>query len=165
MIIAITTFYRKEWRFWLGTAITMLIVWGCASVERNIRDDHSQSMRNELVSTALSMEGKPYRYGGETPAGFDCSGLVVYSYNKLGIQVPRTSYKQYKASKPVYISRMQPGDLIFFRTDSIFVSHVGIYIGDDRFVHAAGKRNHVRVDDLNKDYWQKRLVGAGSFIN
>ena len=121
-------------------------------------------LRPSLVAAALAMQGKPYRYGGTTPAGFDCSGLVVYSYKQFGIDLPRNSYRQYKASRPVYTRDLQPGDLVFFRTTSSFVSHVGIYIGDDQFVHAPGKGKTVRVDSLDNDYYRRRFVGGGTFF-
>jgi cell wall-associated NlpC family hydrolase len=112
----------------------------------------------------MAMRGKPYRYGGDTPSGFDCSGLVVYSYGQFDIKLPRNSYKQYKKSKPIYERDLQPGDLVFFRTTSSFVSHVGIYVGDNRFVHAPGKGKTVRADSLNNDYYRRRFVGAGTFF-
>lgn len=162
-VMALTTHFCRDWRLWIYGMLLYLSLAGCAAVSSHTQDQ--DRARNDLVSTALSMQGRPYRYGGNTPSGFDCSGLVYYSFQQVGMQVPRNSYKQYKASSPVYISRMQPGDLIFFRIDGIFVSHVGIYIGNDQFIHAAGKSKHVRIDNLKMKYWQKHLVGAGSFLN
>lgn len=162
-ILAITTWRRRNWRFWLWGTVLCLGVYGCATMDAS--EEHFGYLRPAVVSTALSMKGRPYRYGGSTPAGFDCSGLIQYSFRKVGVPVPRTSYAQYKASLPVYISRIQPGDLLFFRTNGMFVSHVGLYIGDNRFVHAAGKDQPVKVDNLDSDYWQKHLVGAGTLLN
>lgn len=161
-ILSIKSCRRRDWRRWLcGTALC-LGVYGCASTYSQSDYEH---LRPTVVSTALSMKGTPYRYGGSTPAGFDCSGLIQYTFRQAGIAVPRNSYDQYKASSPVYISRLQPGDLLFFRTlGGMFVSHVGMYIGDNRFVHAPGKGKHVHIDSLDEDYWQKRLVGAGSLL-
>ncbi|HEY3487317.1 MAG TPA: NlpC/P60 family protein, partial [Gammaproteobacteria bacterium] len=79
-------------------------------------------------------------------------------------QIPRNSYEQYRLSTPVYLSRLQPGDLVFFRTRGVFVSHVGMYIGDNRFVHAPGEGRPVSTDNLESPYWRKRLVGGGSII-
>lgn len=111
----------------------------------------------------MGQRGVPYIFGGTKPqTGFDCSGFVQYSFQQLGLHIPRSSYEQYRASTPVYINRLQPGDLVFFRTRSIFVSHVGIYIGDNRFVHAPGKGRPVSTDSLDSAYWRKRLVGGGS---
>jgi cell wall-associated NlpC family hydrolase len=155
--------WGRTGRLWFCGISFCLILIGCATTGGNsIRHEH---LRNDLISTAIKMKGRPYRYGGYDPSGFDCSGLVYYSFNQLGLKIPRTSYDQYKASSPVYISRMRPGDLVFFRIDGQFVSHVGIYLGDNRFIHAAGKSKHVRIDDMSTDFWQKRLVGAGSLLN
>ncbi len=152
--------YRKFFQTVLEPACyaMILLTFGCAA-KPPLEDTR---LRSQVVAVALSMQGKPYRYGGSTPAGFDCSGLVQYSFKKSGLNIPRNSYAQYKFSAPVYISRMQPGDLVFFRIDGSFVSHVGIYIGDGRFVHAPGKNRSVSIDQLDADYWQKRLVGGGS---
>lgn len=162
-ILAISIGHRRDWRLWLYGMYVCLGLYGCASINGpSVQYEH---LRPAVVSTALSMEGRPYRYGGSTPTGFDCSGLIHYSFRQAGIAVPRNSYDQYKASAPVYISRLRPGDLLFFRINGVFVSHVGMYIGDNRFVHAAGKSKHVRVDNLDSDYWQKHLVGAGTLLN
>ncbi len=129
-----------------------------------IVDDYPE-LRAQVVSVAMNQRGTPYVFGGTRPqTGFDCSGLVQYSYQQLGLHIPRNSYEQYRLSTPVYISRLQPGDLVFFRTRGVFVSHVGIYIGDNRFVHAPGEGRPVSVDRMDSPYWLKRLVGGGSII-
>jgi murein DD-endopeptidase len=128
-------------------------------------DDYPE-LRARVVNVALNQRGTPYVFGGTRPqTGFDCSGLVQYSYQQLGLHIPRNSYEQYRLSTPVYISRLQPGDLVFFRTRGVFVSHVGIYIGDNRFVHAPGEGRPVSIDSMDSPYWQKRLVGGGSIIS
>lgn len=162
-ILAINIWRRRDWRLWMFGIALCLGVYGCASTYAPQGD--YEYLRPMVVSTALSMQGKPYRYGGSTPAGFDCSGLIQYTFRQAGVTVPRNSYDQYKTSSPVYISRLQPGDLLFFRINGIFVSHVGIYIGDNRFVHAPGKGKSVRIDNLDSEYWQEHLVGAGSLLN
>jgi cell wall-associated NlpC family hydrolase len=143
-------------------SISLVLLLSCGGPRVFTREyDH---LRPSLVAAALAMRGKPYRYGGTTPDGFDCSGLVVYSYRQFDINLPRNSYKQYKSSKPIYERDLQPGDLVFFRTDSSFVSHVGIYIGDNRFVHAPGQGKTVRVDSIDNDYYRRRFVGAGTYF-
>jgi murein DD-endopeptidase len=128
--------------------------------------DEYPELRARVVNVALNQRGTPYVFGGTRPqTGFDCSGLVQYSYQQLGLHIPRNSYEQYRLSTPVYISRLQPGDLVFFRTRGVFVSHVGIYIGDNRFVHAPGEGRPVSIDSMDSPYWQKRLVGGGSIIS
>lgn len=149
---------------WVVAILTMAaglgLLQSCAG--GRVVDDYPE-LRARLVSIAMSQRGVPYIFGGTTPqTGFDCSGLVQYSYQQLGLHIPRSSYEQYRLSTPVYINRLQPGDLVFFRTRSIFVSHVGIYIGDNRFVHAPGEGRPVSTDSLDSPYWRKRLVGGGS---
>lgn len=115
------------------------------------------------LAVAQKMIGTPYRYGGATPRGFDCSGLVYYSYRKAGLSVPRTSYDQFRQSQPVHLSNLQPGDLLFFRLDDIKPSHVGIYEGEGRFVHAPSSGKQVSYASLDSPYWGSKVVGAGRF--
>jgi cell wall-associated NlpC family hydrolase len=112
------------------------------------------------ASFAKDMVGKPYRYGGNTPAGFDCSGLVHYSYSRAGFNVPRTTRTQLKAGEPVERNALRIGDLVFFDQEGRKFSHVGIYIGERRFVHAPSSGKRVRIDSLEKDYWRKHFVAA-----
>lgn len=114
------------------------------------------------VDLAASMVGKPYRYGGATPQGFDCSGLVYYSFQRAGINVPRSTERQRKHSRAVTSTPVR-GDLVFFNQDGRYSSHVGIVLGDNRFVHAPSRGKHVRVDSLNDPYWQKHLVDVRRF--
>lgn len=116
----------------------------------------------EVARIALDLRGTPYRFGGAGPGGFDCSGLVHYAYRRAGADVPRTARGQYEAVRPVYVQQLAPGDLVFFRTRGALVSHVGIYVGDHRFVHALKPGQPVRVSRLDSRYWQQRLVRAGS---
>ena len=106
------------------------------------------------------MVGKPYVYGGNSPSGFDCSGLVHYSYQRVGVSVPRTTRSQLNASLPVTARALRAGDLVFFDQEGRKYSHVGIYIGDGRFVHAPSSGKRVRIDRLDKQYWQQHFVAA-----
>ena len=106
------------------------------------------------------MVGAPYRWGGSSPQGFDCSGLVYYSYQDAGISVPRTVTEQRKASAPIRLNDARPGDLLFFRI-RWKVSHVGIYTGDGQFVHAPSTGKRVVVASLNNEYYRKHLVSVG----
>ena len=122
----------------------------------------SQAKSENIVLVAESMIGAPYRYGGVSPdRGFDCSGLVYFSHRQNGITLPRTSYAQYKASKPVSRKALQRGDLLFFRISGRKVSHVGIYLGNNRFVHAPSSGKKVSVAQLNSSYWSKRFIRGG----
>jgi cell wall-associated NlpC family hydrolase len=107
------------------------------------------------------MIGAPYRYGGTSPRGFDCSGLVYYAYRKVGMHTPRTTTEQYRQTKRVQVSHLQPGDLVFFRISQDKVSHVGIYAGDGRFIHAPSSGKSVAYASLHDPYWRVRLTGAG----
>ena len=120
------------------------------------------SNAQELVVRALSFVGVNYRHGGETPeTGFDCSGLVRHVYREsLGLLLPRTSRDISRVGESVHRDALQPGDLVFFNTLRRGFSHVGIYLGEDRFVHAPAKGGEVRIEDMRKAYWVKRFNGA-----
>lgn len=105
------------------------------------------------------MVGKPYRYGGASPStGFDCSGLVHFSYRQAGIKVPRSTEDLLRASSAVRGSNLRRGDLLFFDQEGKKKSHVGIYLGDGRFVHAPSSGKRVRTDTLDSKYWKKHLA-------
>ena len=112
------------------------------------------------VRRALGYLGARYRYGGSGSRGFDCSGFTAYIYRQHGISLPHNSAAQYRVGKPVSRSELRPGDLVFFRTRGRRISHVGIYIGDGKFVHASSARGRVRIDTLNSGYYHQRYVGA-----
>ena len=116
-----------------------------------------------VVATARSVLGAPYRYGGASPDGFDCSGLVSYAYRSVGIAVPRSSSEQFRQSNRVPLQNLQPGDLLFFRLNPPKVSHVAIYDRDGRFIHAPSSGKRVSYASLDNPYWRKHLVAAGRF--
>lgn len=115
---------------------------------------------NLAAAVALQQIGVPYRYGGSTPHGFDCSGLIYYSYSKAGKNVPRTTGSMWSGIQPVAKSRLQVGDVLFFRIEGK-MSHVGMYIGDDQFVHAPASGRTVSVDSLRSDFYRRALIRAG----
>lgn len=115
------------------------------------------------VRVATAMLGTPYRYGGSSPRGFDCSGLVYYVFRETGIRVPRTTRAQLRHAQPVALSQLTPGDLLFFRQRSSRVSHVGIYIGDGWFIHAPSRGKQVSFESMQNSYWKNRLVAAGRY--
>lgn len=112
------------------------------------------------VHVADAQLGVPYRYGGNSPAGFDCSGLVQYAYGMAGIDVPRTTGEQLRYARPVSLANLRPGDLVFFRF-SWKPSHVGIYAGDGRFIHAPSSGKEVSYARLDDPFWRERVVAAG----
>jgi len=116
-----------------------------------------------VIATARSVLGAPYRYGGASTNGFDCSGLVSYAYRSVGIAVPRSSNEQFRQSIRVSLQNLQPGDLLFFRLNPPKVSHVAIYDRDGRFIHAPSSGKRVSYASLDNPYWRKHLVAAGRF--
>ncbi len=116
--------------------------------------------RRTIVDTALAQLGVPYKYGGNNAReGFDCSGLVRFAYSAAGITVPRISRDQLKATTPVPLAEALPGDLVFFQ--SADYSHVGIYLGEGRFVHAPQTGRSVEIGSFGNDWYRRRFVRAG----
>jgi len=115
-----------------------------------------------LASTALSVLGIKYRYGGDAPnTGFDCSGLVIYAAEKsLGLKLPRQSSEIAREGIAIKANELKKGDLVFFNTRGHRFSHVGIYLGNRKFVHAPRKGSVVRIEDMDMAYWKKRYNGA-----
>ncbi len=120
------------------------------------------SERIQIVEIAKKHIGVPYRRGGSSPAGFDCSGFTSYVYRQVGLRLPRTSREQYRQLNPV--KKPQKGDLLFFRTNNRSVSHVGIYIGNFTFIHAPNNGKSVRIDDMRNPYWRRVYVGSRSHL-
>jgi cell wall-associated NlpC family hydrolase len=123
-------------------------------------------IREELVKTAQSFVDIPYLWGGSSSdAGFDCSGLAMTVYQYNGLNLPRSSKEQYEAGTPVDQDSLLKGDLVFFATASKDkISHVGIYAGEGRFIHAPGGGKKVRVDSMSKSYYKNRYVGGRAYL-
>ena len=117
---------------------------------------------SDLVVTTMGFLGVPYRWGGNTAeSGFDCSGFVRAMYNQtVGHLLPRRAEAQAAATQPVGRAELKPGDLVFFNTMRRAFSHVGIYVGDGKFIHSPHSGAEVRVENLNGGYWQRRFNGA-----
>lgn len=113
----------------------------------------------EILTYANTFTGVPYKFGGTTPAGFDCSGYIRHVFQKVGLQLPRQADEQYTVGKKVEKQNLQPGDLVFFETYEPGVSHSGIYIGDGQFISATSSSG-VAVADIDDSYWGPRYVGA-----
>lgn len=117
-----------------------------------------------IAELAKDMVGTRYRYGGTDPVdGFDCSGLVFYTYGQAGYEVPRTSRELFRATRKISVSDADPGDLMFFQ-DETKLSHVGIYIGDGRFVHAPASGQKVAISSLDSPYYLQHLVAVGRLL-
>ena len=146
---------------------TLLLLAGCSSpAPKPYQFKPSASVTapaasHPAVKIAEKLVGTPYHYGGASPSrGFDCSGLVYYSYRHAGIMVPRTTRLLYKDTFPVDPGALRQGDLLFFNITGK-VSHVGIYVGGNTFVHSPSTGKVVSYASLSDPYWRKHLIGAG----
>jgi murein DD-endopeptidase len=135
-----------------------VLVASCATRPQRIP---SSALGSEIADNAISLLGRAYRYGGADPAGFDCSGLVRYVHHEVGIETPRTAAEQFRTARPVSLSELVAGDLLFFKIDGGSVSHVAIYVGEGRFIHAPRSGRPVETRSLDDAYYRPRLVGAG----
>lgn len=115
----------------------------------------------QIVAAAKEMLGQPVVWGGASPAqGFDCSGLVQFVYKKAGIHLPRTADIQFLVGRTVSLTSLQPGDLVYFTTYEPGASHVGIYIGKNKFIHTSFSEGVVAIADMNDRYFVQRYYGA-----
>jgi murein DD-endopeptidase len=142
-----------RWLALIGAALVAL--GGCAS--SRVAADH---MGETAARVALGQVGTPYRYGGTTPSGFDCSGLVHYSYLQAGKSIPRTTVGQWAELAPVRSRDMRTGDLLFFSIGGK-MSHVGLYLGDGRFVHAPSSGRTVEIERLDSAFYRTAFLRAG----
>ena len=124
--------------------------------------DKASGQATGLITQAMDLLGVPYRRGGSSEAsGFDCSGFVRYLYeNSVGQLLPRRAEEQARSTEVIDRSELKPGDLVFFNTMKRAFSHVGIYVGDGKFIHSPRAGKSVKVDDMRSAYWQKRFNGA-----
>ncbi len=122
--------------------------------------------RKIIVQNAIQNLGRPYKWGGTSPKnGFDCSGLIVYTHQKANIQIPRTAKAQFLSGKPLAKKNLKPADLVFFKNPySEKVYHVGIYIGENTFVHAPGKGKQVTYGYLSNPYFRKHYIGSKTYL-
>jgi len=123
--------------------------------------------KNSIIKNAKRYLGGKYVWGGTQPKGFDCSGYVKYLYAQQGIQLPRTAYAQSKVGKYVSKDSLKKGDLLFFLTDKkrhIPITHVGMYIGNDKFIHAASRKKGIIISSFSKSKYHKYFVKAKRII-
>jgi len=128
--------------------------------------DSRKSLGNNLVATARGFIGLPYRWGGASvKKGFDCSGLTMTVYRLNGLDLPRKASSQYKTGQPVARDELKKGDLVFFATNGDNrISHVGIYSGEDKFIHAPGRGKRIRRSSLDNDYYRKHYRGGRRYF-
>jgi len=147
----------------------MTLLPGCALFQSDAED-----LREDIVETALDQVGEDYEYGGANPRdGFDCSGLVHYSYAENGIKLPRSSREQRKAGRHVNFSEARPADLLFYNFSDVkpkpgekppLSLHVALYIGDGKAVHAPVRNGEVEVITVTGKYWRQRYLGARRIV-
>jgi cell wall-associated NlpC family hydrolase len=143
--------------------LSLLVACGHDQVRRvpDTRDERSRlSLAEQAAIVAGRQVGVPYRYGGRTVSGFDCSGLTQFAYASVGKRIPRTTAGQWRELAPVPGAGLQIGDVLFFRIDGR-ISHVGLYLGSGRFVHAPSSGREVTIARLNSDYYRKAFVRGG----
>jgi probable lipoprotein NlpC len=145
--------------------VVLAIQTGCAgSPPRPDFGDASHGktpLQRDVIQTARGLLGTPYKYGGTTPAGFDCSGFVNYVYRTAaGLSLPRMTHDLVRSGKPIRAGRLQPADLVYFKIEHQKPLHVGIYLGGGTFIHAPSARGKVNIQRLDQDYWRDRYLGA-----
>lgn len=141
----------------LVLSFSVLVASSCGHVPL---DTSSTTFGSRAADKALTMVGKSYRYGGNTPDGFDCSGLVQYSYSRVGVKLPHGTQSLRRISHPVAHNNLRRGDLVFFTQEGKKSSHVALYIGDERFVHAPSSGKNVHIADFNDRYWRRHFSEA-----
>jgi len=151
---------RRLWHLAVAAMLALMIT-SCASTSSITSSGDAQIDR--VLEEAYDLEGTPYCYSGDTPDCFDCSGFVNHCYAVVGLELPRTSRELYSAGVRV-IDGLRHGDLVFFNTSGRGVSHVGIYVGNNRFIHSSSSRG-VMVSSLSDRYWQPRYLGARRVTN
>ncbi len=139
-----------------------LITKNVAGITITFLDETENTVAQDVLLSAMSLEGIKYKYGGSSPeTGFDCSGFVNYVYHKAAnVKLPRTSHGISRVGRAVTSSELQAGDLVFFNTTKKPFSHVGIYVGDGKFIHAPRTGSFVRVESMHTSYWKNRFNGA-----
>ena len=129
-------------------------------------EQQASAWRSAVVAAAERHVGSPYRYGGHDPKGFDCSGLVVFSYANAGIlTLPRTAADLASHSRTIPLHEIRPGDLLFFSFGRARVSHVAIFVGDGAFVHAHKSGRNVERVSMDDPYWGRAILRAGRLLD
>ena len=141
--------------------LAVLVLAGCSSApQQSGMKQAGPDVGASAAQHALEMRGKPYRYGGNSPRGFDCSGLVQYSYARVNMRLPRSTEGLWSSSRAISRNDIRPGDLLFFHQEGKRNSHVAIYLGSNRFVHAPSSGKQVSTASLSDRYWSRHFSAA-----
>ncbi len=144
--------------------LSILLLGACASTKENVltHEAHSSAIVRNLTTYAYSLIGTPYKYGGYSPnTGFDCSGFVDYVFrHTANIALPHNAHQISRYGISVKSSQLREGDLVFYDTNNEAFSHVGIYLGNDRFIHAPSSGGSVRTENMREHYWKTHYNGA-----
>lgn len=143
--------------------ISLFVLISACQNTQTTHTPHTYTAR-AAAGVAKSMIGQPYRFGGQAPGGFDCSGLVWYSYKKVGVKIARTSKELRKQATKVSRKKLKAGDLVFFK-GWIRTGHVGIYLGNGLFIHAPSSGKKVKTDRLDRGYWHDHFKSAGRIVD
>lgn len=140
----------------------VLLLSACSSTKSNVHSPDSYAPAGSVTSYARSLIGVPYKYGGNSPdTGFDCSGFVGHVFKRsLGVSLPRSAQQISRQGQSIKLAQLREGDLVFYDTNKQSYSHVGIYLGDERFIHAPSSGGRVRIEDMGLPYWRKHYNGA-----
>ena len=170
------------WRFWCILCVALMTA--CSSstppaaksspktrpqaTAKSVRITHIDhaAASNELMLQSMSLIGTPYRFGGSNRnTGFDCSGMVQFVYREvLNVSLPRTAHDMAAAGKVISKNQLQVGDLVFFNTNGKKFSHVGLYIGENRFIHAPSRKSSIKINYLSDKFYATRFTGARTFF-
>ncbi len=158
---------RMKKVFFLLTCCTTLLLAGCGSMYSTPERPQSSARGNEVALFALALIDTGYRFGGKNPeAGLDCSGMVTYIYGQAAkLNISGSAATIARRGHPVERDSLRPGDLVFFNTRNASFSHVGVYIGDNRFVHAPSTNGKVRIDQLGNRYYAERYEAARTYFD
>lgn len=132
-------------------------------MKKEMPPNRASNTVRRIIKAGYSVLGAPYVFGGTSPYGFDCSGFIQYAFRAAGVSMPRTADAQFECGRPVSLSNLRTGDLVFFTTYDVGASHVGIYLGNGQFLHA-GSSTGVTVSNAFTGYWGARYYGARRII-